>query len=182
LFVAAATSFGVCLTTEAVQGAALALEGVHDVKSRDGLAASVLSVGHSVADHVLKEHLEHTTGLLVDEARDALDTTTARETADGRLRDALDVVTQHLSVALSTTLSKSLSTLSTSGHFLNCEGASHEKLEAFLVGPSLKKSVISSNRAKLALVNINSDFDVIKSNNDFLLTYLFKLEVGLLST
>ena len=168
MFVAAATSFGVCLTTEAVQGAALALEGVHDVKSRDGLAASVLSVGHSVADHVLKEHLEHTTGLLVDEARDALDTTTARETADGRLRDALDVVTQHLSVALSTTLSKSLSTLSTSGHFLNCEGASLEKLEGLFVGPSLEKSVISSIRAQLTRLIINADFILLMYNNEFL--------------
>ena len=141
---------------------------MHDVEGRDGLPASVLGVGDGVADDVLQEHLQHTAGLLVDEARDALDTTTARETADGRLRDALDVVTQHLSVALSTTLSKSLSTLSTSGHFLNCEGASREKLEALFVGPSLEKSVISSIRAQLTRLIINADFILLMYNNEFL--------------
>ena len=56
---------------------------MHDVKSGDGLAASVLSVGHSIADDVLKEYLEYTTGLLVDQARDTLDTSPASQTADG---------------------------------------------------------------------------------------------------
>ena len=93
-----------CLTTEAVQGAALALEGVNDVKGGHGLSAGVLSVGHGVSDDVLKEDLEDTTGLLVDEAGDALNTATTSETADSGLRDALDVVTKDLSVALGTTL------------------------------------------------------------------------------
>ncbi len=70
---------------EAVEGAALPLEGVDDVKSSDGLAAGVLSVGDGVTDDVLKEDLEDTAGLLVDEAGDALDTTTASEAADGGL-------------------------------------------------------------------------------------------------
>jgi hypothetical protein len=48
----------------------------------------VLRVGDRVADHVLEEHLEHAARLLVDEAADALDTTTAREAADGGLGDA----------------------------------------------------------------------------------------------
>ena len=37
--------------------------------------------------HVLEEDLENTTGLLVDEARDTLDTTTASEATNGGLRD-----------------------------------------------------------------------------------------------
>ena len=45
------------LTSESVKGAALSLEGVDNVKSGDGLAASVLSVGDGVSDNVLKEHL-----------------------------------------------------------------------------------------------------------------------------
>ena len=49
---------------------------------------------------VLQEHLEDRTGLLVDEARDALATTTTRQTANRGLGDALDVVAQHLAVAL----------------------------------------------------------------------------------
>jgi len=104
------------LSAEAVQSAALALKSVHNIKSGDGLSAGVLSVGDGITDDVLKEHLEDTAGLLVDQTRDALDTATASQTADSGLRDALDVVTQHLSVALSSALSKSLSSLSTSRH------------------------------------------------------------------
>ena len=93
------------LTAEAVQSAALSLERVHDIKSRDGLAASMLSVGDSVTDDVLKEHFQDASGLLVDEARDALDTASAGKSADGRLGDALDVVSQDLSVSLGAALS-----------------------------------------------------------------------------
>ena len=104
------------LTAEAVEGLALALEGVDDVHGRDGLAAGVLGVGDRIADHVLEEHLEDTAGLLVDEAGDALDTTAAREAADGGLGDALDVVAKDLAVALGAALSESLASLSASRH------------------------------------------------------------------
>jgi hypothetical protein len=106
-----------CLTTETVQSAALSLQGMDDVKSSDGLAASMLSVGDSVTNDVFQEHLQDTTSLFVDETGDALDTTSASQTTNGRLGDTLDVITQDLSVALSTTLSQSLSSLSTTGHF-----------------------------------------------------------------
>jgi len=105
------------LAAEAVQGAALALERVHDVHGRDGLAAGVLGVGDSVADHVLEEHLEDTAGLLVDEARDALDTTTASKTADGRLGDALDVVAEDLAVTLGAAFAETFATFAATGHF-----------------------------------------------------------------
>ena len=103
-----------CLTSEAVQGAALALECVHNIHSGDGLPACVLGVGHGITDHVLEEHLEHGAGLLVDEAGDALDTSTTRETADGWLGDALDVVAKDLAVTLGASLSESFTSLSTS--------------------------------------------------------------------
>ena len=74
----------------------LALERVHHVQRSHRLAASVLGVGDGVADDVLEEHLQHTTSLLVDEARDALHTATASQTADGGLGDALDVVAKDL--------------------------------------------------------------------------------------
>ena len=54
------------LAAEAVQGAALALERVDDVHGRHGLAARVLGVGDRITDHVLEEHLEDATRLLVD--------------------------------------------------------------------------------------------------------------------
>ena len=105
-----------CLTSESVKGASLSLEGVHDVKSGDGLAASVLGVGDSVSDDVLKEHLQDTSGLLVDEARDSLDTTSAGQSADSRLGDSLDVVSEDLAVSLGSALAQSLSSFSASRH------------------------------------------------------------------
>ena len=54
------------LTTETVEGTALALEGVDDVEGGNGLALGVLSVGDGVTDYALKESLEDTTGLFVD--------------------------------------------------------------------------------------------------------------------
>ena len=104
------------LTTETVEGLALALERVHHVEGGDRLAAGVLGVGDGVTDDVLEEDLEDTAGLLVDEAADALDTTTAREAADGGLGDTLDVVAKDLAVALGAALSESLASLSTSRH------------------------------------------------------------------
>ena len=77
------------LPAEAVEGLALALERVHHIHGGDGLAAGVLGVGDRVADHVLEEHLEHAAGLLVDEARDALDATTACEAVERKEGAAL---------------------------------------------------------------------------------------------
>ena len=107
------------LAAEAVEGAALALEGVDDVHGSDGFSAGVLGVGDGVTDHVLEEHLEDTAGLLVDESTDALDATTACKTADSGLGDALDVVAQHFAVALGAALAESLSSFSTSRHCLD---------------------------------------------------------------
>lgn len=93
-------------------------EGVDDVHGRDGLPAGVLGVGDRVTDDVLQEDLEDTTGLLVDQSRDTLDTTTTCETADGGLGDTLDVIAKDLAVTLGATLSKSLSSFSSARHDL----------------------------------------------------------------
>ena len=90
------------------------------------LRACSVGVGHGVTDHVLEEHLEYAAGLLVDEATDALDATTAREAADSGLGDALDVVAQHLAMALGAALAESLASFTASRHvcqvsFLKCE-------------------------------------------------------------
>ena len=79
--------------------------------------------------HVLKEDLEDTTGLLVDETGDTLDTTTTSKTTDSLqhmatirrkvvtrdtnthgLGDTLDVVAQNLPVTLRTALAEALAT------------------------------------------------------------------------
>ena len=104
------------LAAEAVQGATLAFQGIDDVHGRDRLALGMLGVGDGVADDVLEEDLEHAARLLVDQARDALDTATASQATDGGLGDALDVVAQHLPVTLSATLSQTLASLATSRH------------------------------------------------------------------
>ena len=110
----------ISLAAEAVEGASLALESVDDVHGSDSLAAGVLGVRDRIADDVLEEHLEDTAGLLVDESRDALDTTPACQTADRGLGDALDVVPQDLAVALGASLSESLSSFAASRHFVVC--------------------------------------------------------------
>ena len=104
------------LTAESVQGASLPLEGVDHVHGGDSLPLGVFGVGDGIPDDVLKEHLEHATGLLVDEARDTLDSTTASQTPDGGLGDALDVVPQHLAVPLGASLSQSLASFAASSH------------------------------------------------------------------
>ena len=104
------------LTTETVQSAALAFESVDDVHGGHGLALGVLGVGDGIADHVLQEHLQDTSGFLVDQTGDSLDTTTTSETADGGLGDALDVVAKNLSVTLGATLAESLASFATARH------------------------------------------------------------------
>jgi hypothetical protein len=104
------------LAAEAVEGAALALERVDDVHGCDGLAARVLGVGDGVADHVLQEDLEDAAGLLVDEPGDALHAAPARQPPDRRLRDPLDVVAEHLPVALRSALAQALPALAAPRH------------------------------------------------------------------
>jgi hypothetical protein len=104
------------LTSETVEGLALALEGVDNVHGRDSLTTSMLGVGDRVADDVLKEDLKHTAGLLVDETGDTLDPATTSETADGGLGDALDVIAKDLSVTLGASLSKTFASFPATGH------------------------------------------------------------------
>ncbi|XP_046408887.1 histone H3-like centromeric protein CSE4 [Ischnura elegans] len=104
------------LTTESVQGASLALEGVHDVHGGNGLPLGVFGVGDGVTDHVLQEHLEDTAGLLVDESGDTLDSSTAGQTANGWLGDALDVVAKNLAMTLGASFPQAFSSLATSSH------------------------------------------------------------------
>jgi len=109
-------SSGEKLTSESVQGASLSLESVDHIHGSDSLPLGVFSVGDSVSDHVLQEHLENSTSLLVDEARDTLDSSTTSQPPDGGLGDALDVIPQHLPVPLGASLSESLASFASSGH------------------------------------------------------------------
>ncbi len=104
------------LSTKTIEGPSLTFQGIDNVHGGDSLSASMLSVCDTVTDDILEENLEHTTSLLVDETRDTLDTTSAGKTADGGLRNTLDVVPQDFSVALSSTLPQTFTTFSTSTH------------------------------------------------------------------
>ena len=81
-----------CLAAEPVEGAALAFERVDDVERGHGLPLGVLGVGNSIPDHALQVVLENTSGLLVDQSADTLDTTSSSQSPDCGLSDALDVV------------------------------------------------------------------------------------------
>ena len=105
------------LAAEAVEGTALTFQSVDDVHGGDGLSLGVLGVGDGVADDVLEEHLQDTTGLFVDQSGDTLDTASASQTTDSGLGDTLDVITQHLTMTLSASLSKTLASFATSRHF-----------------------------------------------------------------
>jgi hypothetical protein len=104
------------LTTEAVEGTALALESIDDVEGGDSLALGVLGVGDGIANDALEEGLEDTSGLFVNHGRDTFHTTTTSETSDGGLSDTLDVVTKNLAVTLGAALSKTLSAFAASSH------------------------------------------------------------------
>ena len=104
------------LTAKSIEGAALTLEGIDNIHGCDSLPLGMFSVGDSITDDILKEDLEDTSGLLIDEARDTLDTSTASQSADGGLGDTLDVITQYFSVTLGASLAESFASFSSSSH------------------------------------------------------------------
>ena len=110
------SGMGTGLTAEAVQSASLPLQGIDHVHGGDGLPLGVLGVGDGVTDHVLQEHLEDTAGLLVDQAGDTLHSAATSQTADGRLGDSLDVIAEHLAMALGASFPESLSSFAASRH------------------------------------------------------------------
>ena len=76
--------------SETVDGAALSLESVDDIHGGHGFSSGVLSVGDGVSDDALEESLEDLSGVIVDERRDSLDTSSSGESPDGGLGDALN--------------------------------------------------------------------------------------------
>ena len=104
------------LPAEAVQSPALAFQSVDHVHGGDGLPLGVLGVGDGITDHVLQENLQDTAGLLVDQTRDTLDTTSACQTTDSGLGDALDVIPKYFAMTLGTSLSQTFASLTTARH------------------------------------------------------------------
>jgi hypothetical protein len=107
------------LAAEAVQGTSLALQSVDDIHGGDRLPLGVFGVSDSVTNDVLQENFEDTTRLLINQSRDAFDATTTGKATNSGLRDALDVITQHLAMTLGSSLPQAFASLSTTGHDSN---------------------------------------------------------------
>jgi len=71
--------------------------------------------------YTLEEVFQYSTSFLVNEARNTLDTTTTSEAANSRLGNALDVVAQDFTMALSTGFSETLATFSTASCGYACQ-------------------------------------------------------------
>ena len=104
------------LTTEAVQGTSLALQGIDNIHGGDSLPLGMLSVGDSIPDDIFQENLEYTSGFFIDESRDTFHTTSAGQTADCWLGDTLDVITEYLAMTLGSSFSQTLASFTTSRH------------------------------------------------------------------
>merc|ERR1712210_289191 len=104
------------LSSEAIQGASLPLEGIHNIHGSDGLPLGMLGVGDCVPDDILQENLENTPGLLVDKPTDTFDATPPCKSPDSRLGDTLDVVPQDLAMPLGTSLAQAFASFSSSSH------------------------------------------------------------------
>ena len=75
---------------ETEKGLALALHREDDVHVGDGLSARVLSGGEGISEELLHEGHEDLTRILVDLEGDSLDTSSAGQSSDGSLGDALN--------------------------------------------------------------------------------------------
>ncbi|CAN6877498.1 unnamed protein product [Brassica oleracea] len=88
------------LTAETVESASLPLQSINHIHGCDSLPPRVLSVGDSVADDILEEDLEDSSGLLVDQTANTLDTTSTSKTTNGRLAVIVAVPVFYLRLVL----------------------------------------------------------------------------------
>ena len=87
-----------CSSTETVEGSALSLKSVDDIESSDSLSLGVFSVDDGVANNVLEEGSEDSASLLIDVGGDSLDATSSGQSADSRLGDSEDGLSEGLVV------------------------------------------------------------------------------------
>lgn len=72
------------------------LEHVNNIRCANCLAAARVYNGANVSEQEFEARFKNGAGLLVDKLRDALDTPTARESADAAFCDTHDVLAQYL--------------------------------------------------------------------------------------
>ena len=104
------------LTSESIESTSLTLEGIDDIHSGDSFPLGVFSVSDGIPNDVLKEDFEDTTSLLVDQARDTLDTSTASQTTNRGLGDTLNVIAQHFAMTFGASFAETFPSFSTSSH------------------------------------------------------------------
>ena len=104
------------LAAEAIESSTLTFQRIDNVHGGDSLSLGMLSVGDSISDHVLKEDLKNTSGLLIDKTADALDTTTTGQTTDRWLCDALDVIAQDFTMSLGASFAQAFTSFTSSRH------------------------------------------------------------------
>ncbi|CAG7822362.1 unnamed protein product [Allacma fusca] len=92
------------------------MQGIDHVHGCHCLPLGVFSVSDRISDHVLKEHLQNSSGLFVDQARDTLHSSTTSQPTNGGFRNSLDVIPQHFPVTLSSPLSKTFTSLASASH------------------------------------------------------------------
>lgn len=111
------------LTSEAVERTSLPLQSINHIHSRDSLSLGMLGVSHSVTNNIFEEHLEHTTGFLINKPRYTLHSTSPCQPPNCRFSDALNVIPQHFTVALSTSFTKTFTAFTSSSHYHHATAA-----------------------------------------------------------
>ena len=104
------------LTSETIQGTALAFEGIDHIHGCYCLPLGMFRVGYRVSDDIFKEHLENASGLFIDQPRDALHTTSTSQSANCRFGNSLNVITKDFAMPFCTSLAKPLSTFASTSH------------------------------------------------------------------
>jgi hypothetical protein len=79
----------------------------------------MLSVSHGISDDVLEEVPQHASNFFVDITTDSLHAPSTGQPPNGRLDNALDVLSHNLSMTLGTTITKTFPTFASAGHSSN---------------------------------------------------------------
>merc|ERR1711976_97946 len=103
--------------SETVESSTLSLESVDDVHSGDSFSSGVLSVCNGISDDLLKERSEDSSGVVIDEAGDSLDTTSSTESSDSWFGDTVNSGSSGFSgVSFSTVFSNTFHSFTFSDH------------------------------------------------------------------
>ena len=98
------------------------LEGIDDIHSGDSFSSGVLSVGDSISDNLLEERSEDSSGVIIDERGDSLDTTSSAESSDSGSSDTINSGSSGLSgVSLATSFANTFHSFTFSDHFFKIE-------------------------------------------------------------